>query len=133
MNQIIYAVIFRGLAGMRVATNDRRTMNRDRKFSLHRLNFQFRCVFCFLVMIAKAGCVLEFVFINYSLALAGHITGRDVVIAAQTGDRFREGVDVARPFDVYALCYFVTHREVIDRGQVKHGGGFCSNRNQLIE
>ena len=127
MNQIINAVIFRGLAGVRIAANNRRTMNRDRKFSFKRLNFQLRRIFRFLVMIAKAGGVLQLVFVNHSLALAGHVTGRDIVIAAQTRNGPGEAVHIARSFDVYALRYLMSHREVIDCGQVKHGSRFRSD------
>ena len=127
MNQVIDAVVFRGLAGTRIAANDRWTMNGDRKLGFQRLDFQFRRILCFLVMIAKAGSVLELVFVNHSLALAGHIAGRDVMITAQTRNGLHKVVHVARPFNIDALRYFRPHGKIINRRQVKHGAGFISN------
>ncbi len=83
VNQVIDAVILRRLAGTRIAAHDRGPVNGDRQFSLQRVNLGFGQVLCFFVVIAKAGLVMQFVLFDNTLAFAGDVASRDVVISLQ--------------------------------------------------
>ena len=79
-------------------------------------------MFCFLVVVAKARIVPQFVLAYPAGAFACNVASGDIVIVTQVRQRAGEGVNVACALDVHPQRQVASHRKVIDCRQMKDNG-----------
>ena len=132
MNQIIDAVVLYRLSGFRVAANDRRPVNRNGQFRFQCFDLQLSQILRLFIMITKAGVMMQFVFFDQSLPLAGDITCRNVMIATQPFNRFRKLIHVQSAFDIHARGHVLGHRQIVNRRQMKDRSGFAARLRQFF-
>src|ERR1051325_4179907 len=107
-------------------------MNRHRQLRFERVHLKLGQVLRLFVKVAKACLVPELCFENQSVAQARDVTGRDVMITAQVWEGARQGVDVARAFQVDAHAQVARDGQIIDGREVKEHGRLASHTLQLL-
>src|SRR5919112_2360987 len=123
VDEVVDAVVLRGLARARVAADDRGAVYRDGKLALQRVHLDLGEVLRLLVVVSEARAVPKLGLQYAPSAPARDVAGRDVVVAAQTAYGLREEVDVARALDVDAHGEFARHTQVVDGREVEDGRG----------
>src|ERR1044072_800376 len=131
MNQKINSVVLPCFSRLRVTTNHRRPVDRDRQISFNGIDFQLGEILRLLVIVAITRLVSQLRLQNHSLALSSNVTRRDVMKLFQAPQRTRQFDDIPRAADVDAQSNILGNGEIVNSGEMKDARSLLLDQLQI--